>query len=134
MDGHDSRQTGRRFATPHPGDEVDLWLDAELACELAPATAAARLHELRASGVDRVRVRVVRVPQSDVLGAEDAVKVEAPELIGGTGDPTVYVRLEFLDLPPIPANSDGHDVLPRSALRGSGRRVFRDFRGGLGPR
>jgi hypothetical protein len=34
----------------------------------------------------------------DVLAAEDAVKVEAPELMGDTAYPGVYVRLEFLDL------------------------------------
>jgi hypothetical protein len=131
MDGHDARRTGRRFATPHPGDEVDLWLRPELSSELPLPTAAARLNELRASGVDRLRVRVARVPHGDVLSAEDAVKVEAPELIGDPGDSGVYVRLEFLDLPTIPADSDGHDGQPPSALRGKGRRAFRDAPGGL---
>ena len=43
----------------------------------------------------------MKVPLADVLAAEDAVKVQAPELMADTGDPTVYVRLEFLDLPTI---------------------------------
>jgi len=33
-----------------------------------------------------------------MLGAEDAVKVDAPDLVGTT-DPTFYVRVEFLELP-----------------------------------
>ncbi len=97
----DPRGRGPRFRRPHPGDEVDLWLRSELSRELAPPTAATRVRELRASGVDRLRVRVVKVPLADVLAAEDAVKVQAPELMADTGDPTVYVRLEFLDLPTI---------------------------------
>ena len=68
--------------------------------ELAP-TAAARVRELRASGPDRLRVRVVKVPWAHVLAAEDAVKVEVPELIGDTGDATMYVSLRFLDLPTV---------------------------------
>lgn len=72
---------------------------SELVRELAPASAAARVRELRASGVDRVRVRVVKAPRGEVLAAKAAVKVEAPELNGGTGDPALYVRLEFLNLP-----------------------------------
>jgi hypothetical protein len=98
---YDLRRTGRLFRSPRPGDEVDLSLRLELLSELTPPTAAARVSELRASGVERLRVRVVKVPWGDVLSAEDAVKVEATELIGDTGDPTVYVRLEFLDLPSI---------------------------------
>ena len=43
----------------------------------------------------------MKAPRIDTLAAEDAVKVEAPELAGDTGDPAVYVRLEFLDLPAI---------------------------------
>jgi type IV pilus biogenesis protein CpaD/CtpE len=82
---------------PRPGDEVDLCLRSGLLRELAPA-AAAQVRELRASGVDRLRVRVVKVPSGDVLAAEDAVKVEAPELLGKTGDAGLYVRLDFLDL------------------------------------
>ncbi len=100
MDIDDPRRTSHRFRTPRPGDEVNLWLCSELSRELALPTAAARVHELRVSGVDRLPVRVVKAPLADVLGAEDAVKVEAPELIEA-GDPTVYVRLEFLDLPTI---------------------------------
>ena len=95
------RPPGRRFRRPRPGDEVDLWLRSELPGELALPTAAARVHELRASGVDRIRVRVVKAPRADVLAAEDAVKVEAPELSGDTADPTFYVRLEFLDVPTV---------------------------------
>jgi hypothetical protein len=44
---------------------------------------------------------VVKAPRVGTLGADDAVKVQAPELAGDTGDPGVYVRLEFLDLPAI---------------------------------
>lgn len=102
MDVHDVRPNGRRrFRSPQRGDEVDLWLRAELVGELAPPPAAARVRELRARGIERLRVRVVKVPWGEVLTAEDAVKVEAPELMGETGDPAVYVRLEFLDLPTI---------------------------------
>ena len=93
-----SRRFGR-FATPNPGDEVDLWLRPELLSELAPPTAAARLNELWAGGVDRLRVRVVKVPQADALAADDAVKVVAPELIAETGASGFYVRVGFLDLP-----------------------------------
>src|SRR5688500_7747821 len=100
MDVRDVRRNDRRrFRAPRPGDEVDLWLRAELVGELAPLTAAARVRELRSRGVDRLRVRVVKVPAGDVLAAGDAVKVEAPELMGHTADPGVYVRLEDLDLP-----------------------------------
>jgi hypothetical protein len=95
------RPTGRRFRRPHPGDEVDLCLRAELAGELALPTAAARVRELRASGVDRLRVRVVKAPRAEVLAAEDAVKVEAPELNRDAADATFYVRLKFLDVPTV---------------------------------
>ena len=102
MDVHDVRPNGRRrVRSPQRGDEVDLWLRAELVGELAPPTAAARVRELRARGIERLRVRVVKVPWGEVLTAEDAVKIEAPELMGETGDIAVYVRLEFLDLPTI---------------------------------
>jgi hypothetical protein len=101
MGVQDLRRTGRRFRAPHPGDEVDLWLCLGLLSELASPTAVARVRELRASGVDRLRVRVVKVPWGDVLAAEDAVKVEAPEFVEDTGDPTLYVSLKFLDLPTI---------------------------------
>ncbi len=97
----DPRRTRRAFRKPHPGDELDLWLRSDLSRELAPPSAAAGFEELRASGADRLRVRVVKVPVGEVLGAGDAVKVEAPEFVGDTGDPTVYVSLEFLDLPSI---------------------------------
>ena len=95
------RPTGRRLCRPHPGDDVDLWLCLGLVRELASPTAVARVQELRASGIDRLRVRVVKVPWGDVLAGEDAVKVEAPELSADTADPTVYVSLKFLDLPTI---------------------------------
>jgi hypothetical protein len=101
VDEDDPRRTSRRFRTPQPGDEVDLRLSSELERELVPATTAARVQELRRGGIDRLRVRVVKAPRIDVLAARDAVKVEAPELAGDTGYPTVYVRLESLDLPAI---------------------------------
>ncbi len=44
---------------------------------------------------------MVKVPFGQVLAAEDAIKVAAPELIEDTHDPTVYVRREFLNLPTI---------------------------------
>jgi hypothetical protein len=78
---------------------VDLWLHSGLPGELRSARAAARVRELRARGVNRLRVRVVKAPRLDPLSADDAVKIEAPDLIQDTSDPTVYVRLEFLDLP-----------------------------------
>lgn len=101
MEIDDPRRTRRCFRKPYPGEKVDLWLRSELSRELVSTTAAARVDELRASGANRLQVRVVKVPIGDMLGARDAVKVEAPELTGDTGDPTVYVRLEFLDLPTI---------------------------------
>jgi len=70
----------------------------QLAAELPPG---ARLRQLRAMGLEHLRVRVVKAPHADTLAAWDAVKIEAPELIGNATDPTVYVRLEFLELPPI---------------------------------
>ena len=97
MDIDDARRNPRRFRRLRPGDEVNLCLRSELSRELGPA-AAARIHELRADGVDRLPVRVVKAPRSDALGVEDAVKVDAPDLVG-TSDPTVYVRVEFLELP-----------------------------------
>jgi hypothetical protein len=95
------RWSPRRFRTPRRGDEVDLRLRSDLSGELALPAAAARVRELRASGVDHVRVRVVKAPRLEVLSAQDAVKVAAPDLLHDTTDPTVYVRLEFLDLPTI---------------------------------
>ena len=89
----------RRFRTPHPGDEVDLWLRSDLSDEPGLAPAAAQLSGLRARGVDRIRVRVLKAPQLDVLSEDDAVKIAAPELLPGTSEPTFYVRLEFLDVP-----------------------------------
>jgi hypothetical protein len=89
-----------RFRRPNPGDEIDLRLRAGLERELEPS-ATARIRELRRRGIDRLRIRVVKAPRLAVLSAQDAVKVEAPELAGATGDPTAYVRLEFLDLPAI---------------------------------
>jgi hypothetical protein len=97
----DVGRRSRRFRRPRPGEEVDLWLRSELADELAPPEAAACVDKLRADGVDRLRVTVVKSPGAELLGAEDAVKVQAPELAADPRDPAVYVRLAFLDLPPI---------------------------------
>ena len=97
MDIDNARRNPRRFRRLRPGDEVNLCLRSELSRELGPA-AAARIHELQADGVDRLPVRVVKAPRADALGVEDAVKVDAPDLVG-TSDPTVYVRVEFLELP-----------------------------------
>jgi hypothetical protein len=94
MDAEDRQRNTRRFRRMLPGDEVNLCLRSELAWELGPA-AAARIQELRADGVDRLPVRVVAAPPP---GVGDAVGVEAPDLVG-TIDPTVYVRVEFLELP-----------------------------------
>ena len=96
MDIEDPRRNTRRFRRFRPGDEVNLCLRSDLSRELEPA-AAARMQELRADGVDLLPVQVVKAPRAE-LGAEDAVKVEAPDLVG-TADPTVYVRVEFLELP-----------------------------------
>ena len=101
MDQNIPRGRGRRFRKPQPGDEVSLWLRDELSRELAPRTAAARVDELRASGVERLSVRVAKVPRGYLLGAQDAVKVEAPQLTGDAADAGVYVRIEFLDLPAV---------------------------------
>ena len=57
------------------------------------------MRELRARGIDRVRVRVMKVPHAGMLAAEDAVKVDAPELTGDGDDSGLYVRLAFLDIP-----------------------------------
>ena len=97
MDIEDPRRNSRRFCRLRPGDEANLCLRSELSRELGPA-AAVRIQELQASGVDRLTVRVVKAPRADVLGVQDAVKVEAPELVGRS-DPTVYVRVEFLEVP-----------------------------------
>jgi hypothetical protein len=91
----------RRFRRPTPGTEVYLALRPELSRNLPLRAAAARLDELRASGIERIAVRVVKAPRGDVLTPEDAVKIEVPELAGDSADPTLYVRLEFLDLPTI---------------------------------
>ena len=72
------------------------------------------MRELRARGIDRVRVRVVKVPQAGMLGAEDAVKVEAPELTGDGDDSGLYVSLAFLDMPTVPAVNAGHHAPPRA--------------------
>jgi anti-sigma B factor antagonist len=95
-----SKERRRRcLRTPHPGDEVDLLLHSDLSGEPGLAPAAARVSGLRARGVNRLRVRVVKAPQLDLLSADDAVKIAAPELLPGTSDPTFYVRLKFLDVP-----------------------------------
>jgi hypothetical protein len=99
VDNPDPRSS-RHFRRPNPGDEIDLRLHDGLERELGPS-ATARIRQLRQRGIDRLRIRVVKAPRLEVLSAQDAVKVEAPELAGATGDPTAYVRLEFLDLPAI---------------------------------
>jgi hypothetical protein len=88
----------RRFRTPRSGDEVGLRLVPQLGPELPPG---AHLTQLRESGVERLRVTVVKAPRGDTLVAEDAVKIASPELFPEVREPTLYVRLEFLDLPPI---------------------------------
>jgi hypothetical protein len=55
---------------------------------------------LQASGLERVAVRVVKAPLADMLAPEDTIKVDAPEL-AEAGNPTIYVRVKFLDLPAI---------------------------------
>jgi len=105
MDIEDPRRNTRRFRRFRPGDEVNLCLCSDLSRELGPA-AAARMRELRADGVDRLPVQVVKAPRA-VLGAQDAVKVDAPDLVGTT-DPTVYVRVEFLELPITQPTSEPH--------------------------
>ena len=96
MDTENPRRNPRRFRRFHPGDEVNLCLRSELSRALGPA-AAARIQELRAQGVDRLPVQVVNAPLG-TPGAAGAVAVMAPDLVGMT-DPTVYVRVEFLELP-----------------------------------
>jgi hypothetical protein len=96
VDAENPRLNTRRFRRFLPGDEVNLCLRSDLSRELGPA-AAARLQELRAHGVDRLPVHVVKAPPA-MPGAEDEVEVEAPDLVG-TLDPTVSVRVEFLELP-----------------------------------
>jgi hypothetical protein len=95
MDTKKPRRNTRRFRRFLPGDEVNLCLRSEFSRELGPA-AAARIQELRAQGVDRLPVHVVKTRRV-LPGADDAVEVEAPDLVGTT-DP-VYVRVEFLELP-----------------------------------
>jgi hypothetical protein len=96
MDTENPRRNTRRFRRFLPGDEVNLCLRSELSRELGPV-AAARIRELRAHGVDRLPVHVVKAP-AVMPGEEDAVEVEAPDLVG-TLAPTVSVRVEFLELP-----------------------------------
>ena len=96
MDTENLRRNTRRFRRFLPGDEVNLCLRSELSRELGPV-AAARIQELRAHGVDCLPVHVVKAPPV-MPGAEDAVEVEAPDLVG-TLDPTVSVRVKFLELP-----------------------------------
>ena len=96
MDTENTRRNTRRFRRFLPGDEVNLCLRSESSRELGPA-AAARIRELRAQGVDRLPVQVVRVPRVRA-GGDDAVEVEAPDLVGTTA-PNVRVRVEFLELP-----------------------------------
>ena len=97
-----ARRNTRRFRRFLAGDEVNLCLRSELSRELGPV-AAARIQELRAHGVDRLPVHVVKAPPVKP-GAEDTVEVEAPDLVGKR-DPTVSVRVEFLELPiPEPAS------------------------------
>jgi|SRR5215218_8578899 len=96
-----SPQGGRRFRRPSPGDEVDLCLRQDLPDELGSDAAPDRVHQLRARGIDRLRVRVVKAPRADVLTADDAVKVRALSLASDMNDAGLYVRVEFLDLPAI---------------------------------
>ena len=96
MDTENLRRNTRRFRSFLPGDEVNLCLRSALSRELGPAVAA-RIQELRAHGVDRLPVQVVKAPRG-MPGAEAAVEVEAPDLVG-TLDPTVSVRVGFLELP-----------------------------------
>ena len=96
MDTENPRRNTRRFRRFLPGDEVNLCLRSGLSRDLGPA-AAARIQELRAQGVDLLPVQVVKAPRV-VPGAQDAVDVEAPDLVGTT-DPMVSVRVEFLELP-----------------------------------
>jgi hypothetical protein len=96
MDTGDPRRNARRFRRFLPGDEVNLCLRSELSRELGPV-AAARMRELRAHGVDRLPVHVVKAPLVKP-GAQDTVEVEAPDLVG-TVHPTVSVRVAFLELP-----------------------------------
>jgi len=96
MDTGNPRPNARRFRRFLPGDELNLCLRSELSRELGPV-AAARIQELRAHGVDRLPVHVVKAPQA-MPGADDTVEVEAPDLVG-TLHPTVSVRVEFLELP-----------------------------------
>ena len=96
MDIGNPRRNTRRFRRFLPGDEVNLCLRSELSRELGPV-AAARIQELRAHGVDRLPVHVVKAPLVK-RGAEETVEVEAPDLVG-TLDPTISVRVEFLELP-----------------------------------
>ena len=96
MDTENAQRNTRRFRRFLPGDEVNLCLRSDLSRELGPV-AAARIQELRAHGVDRLPVHVVNAPPV-MPGADDTVEVEAPDLVG-TLDPTVSVRVEFLELP-----------------------------------
>jgi len=100
MGADQPRRSSRRFRRPQPGDEIGLCLRAGLSRELALPKATARIHELRAAGVDRVTVRVVKAPRVESLAEEDAVKVEVPEL-AEADYPTLYVRVKFLDLPAV---------------------------------
>ena len=96
MDTENPPRNTRRFREFRPGDELNLCLRSGLSRELGPAVAA-RIHELRAQGVDRLPVQVVNTPRVRP-GAGDAVVVEAPDLVGTT-DPAISVRVEFLELP-----------------------------------
>jgi hypothetical protein len=100
MDQSDRVPQRGRFRTPRRGEQVNLWLRSDLPSELALPSAAARIHELQARGIDCVAVRVLKAPLTDVLSAEDAVKVEALQLTEAD-DATAYVRVKFLDLPAI---------------------------------
>ena len=96
MDTGNPRPNTRRFRRFLPGDELNLCLRPELTRELGPV-AAARIQELQTHGVDRLPVHVVKAPQV-IPGADDTVEVEAPDLVGPL-DPTISVRVEFLELP-----------------------------------
>jgi hypothetical protein len=100
MDPCDGQGKHGGFRAPRAGEQVNLWLRSDLPRELALPSAAARIHELQARGIDHVAVQVMKVPLADVLGAEDAVKVAAPQLTEAK-DASAYVRVKFLDLPAI---------------------------------
>ena len=112
METRNHQRNARRFRRFLPGDEVNLCLCSDLSRELWPV-AAARVRELRAQGVTRLPVHVVQAPLVKP-GREDTVEVDAPDLVG-TLDPTISVRVEFLELP-IPGTPAAPPAQGRSEL------------------